>query len=53
MVKLDRLTRSVKDLGVLSETIDTFYVHWGPPMLWEIETDAGFGLEDLMQELGR
>jgi hypothetical protein len=36
-----------------SETIGTFYFHWEPPALWEIETDEGFGLEDLMQELGR
>ena len=25
-----------------SETIGTFYVHWEPPVLWEIETDEGF-----------
>jgi hypothetical protein len=37
-----------------SETLGTFYVHWAPtPRLYEIETDAGFSLEDLMQELGR
>lgn len=36
-----------------SETIGTFYVYWSPPTLWEIETDEGFSLEDLMQELGR
>ena len=36
-----------------SETIGTFYVHWEPPVLWEIETDEGFSLEDLMVELGR
>jgi hypothetical protein len=37
-----------------SDTIGTFYVDWGPtPKLWEIETDEGFSLEDLMQELGR
>jgi hypothetical protein len=36
-----------------SETIGTFYVHWDPPALYEIETDEGFSLEDLMQELGR
>jgi len=35
------------------ETIGTFYVHWDPPVLYEIETDEGFSLEDLMQELGR
>jgi hypothetical protein len=27
-------------------------VHWDPPAVWEIETDEGFGLEDLRQELG-
>jgi len=36
-----------------SETIGTFYVPWDPPVLWEIETDEGFSLDDLMQELGR
>jgi hypothetical protein len=37
-----------------SETIGSFYFHWAPtPMLWEIETDEGFTLEDLMHELGR
>lgn len=36
-----------------SETIGTFYVHWEPPALWEIETDESFALDDLMQELGR
>jgi hypothetical protein len=36
-----------------SETIGTFDVHWDPPALWEIETDEGFSLEDLMVELGR
>jgi hypothetical protein len=37
-----------------SEIIGTFYVHWAPtPTLWEIATDEGFSLEDLMQELGR
>lgn len=35
-----------------SETIGTFDVHWDPPALYEIETDEGFGLEDLMQALG-
>jgi hypothetical protein len=28
-------------------------VHWAPPGLYEIETDEGFSLEDLMQALGR
>jgi hypothetical protein len=36
-----------------SETIGTFYVHWDPPALYEIETDEGFSLDDLMQALGR
>jgi hypothetical protein len=36
-----------------SETIGTIYVHREPPALWEIETDGGFSLEDLMQGLGR
>jgi hypothetical protein len=37
-----------------SETLGTFYVHWAPePRLYQIETDAGFALEDLLQELGR
>jgi hypothetical protein len=32
----------------------TFYFHWAPmPMLYEIETDEGFTLEDLLQALGR
>jgi len=37
-----------------SDIIGTFYVHWAPtPVLYEIETDEGFSLEDLLQELGR
>jgi hypothetical protein len=36
-----------------SETIGTLYFHGEPLALWEIETDAGFSLEDLMAELGR
>jgi hypothetical protein len=37
-----------------SETIGSFYVRWtDPPILWEIETDEEFSLEDLMAELGR
>jgi hypothetical protein len=37
-----------------SELLGTFYVRWtDPPTLWQIETDEGFGLADLMQELGR
>jgi hypothetical protein len=36
-----------------SETIGSFYVRWtDPPTLWEIETDEGFALEDLMAALG-
>jgi hypothetical protein len=32
-----------------SDTIGTFYVRWGgTPGLWEIETDDGFSLEDLL-----
>jgi hypothetical protein len=37
-----------------SDIIGAFYVRWGDtPVLWQIETDEGFSLEDLMQELGR
>jgi hypothetical protein len=37
-----------------SDTIGMFYFRWGDtPALWEIETDEGFSLEDLMPELGR
>jgi hypothetical protein len=37
-----------------SNVIGTFYVRWGDaPALWEIETDDGFSLEDLLAELGR
>ena len=33
--------------------IGSFYVHWAPtPLLYEIEADEGFSLEDLQQELG-
>jgi hypothetical protein len=36
-----------------SDIIGTFYFDWAPtPMLYEIETVAGFSLEDLLQELG-
>jgi hypothetical protein len=32
-----------------SDTIGTFYFHWAPTLaLWEIETDEGFSLENLM-----
>jgi hypothetical protein len=30
-----------------SETIGSFYFHWEPPVLWEIETDEGFSAEGL------
>lgn len=37
-----------------SDLLGTFYVRWGEaPVLWEIECEAGFDLEDLMGELGR
>jgi hypothetical protein len=37
-----------------SETIGSFYGRWGEtPVLWQIETDEGFSLEDLLQALGR
>ena len=37
-----------------SDTIGTFYFRWGDtPVLWEIETDDGVSLDDLMHELGR
>ena len=37
-----------------SGTIGSFYFHWGDtPALWEIETDEGFSLKDLLQALGR
>jgi hypothetical protein len=36
-----------------SDVIGTFYVRWDPPVLWLIETDEGFGFEDLMAALGR
>jgi hypothetical protein len=37
-----------------SEIVGSFYVHWAPtPILYQIETDEGFSLEDLMQELGQ
>jgi hypothetical protein len=37
-----------------SEIIGSFYVRrTDPPTLWEIETDEGFSLEDLLQELAR
>lgn len=36
-----------------SEIVGTFYVYWDPPRLYEIETNEGFSLDDLMQELGR
>jgi hypothetical protein len=36
-----------------STLMGTFYFHWAPPELWQIETEEGFSLEDLMQALGR
>ena len=37
-----------------SALLGTFYFRWGEqPGLWEIETEEGFTLEDLMGELGR
>jgi hypothetical protein len=37
-----------------SDPIGTVYCRWADtPALWEIETDGGFSLEDLMHELGR
>jgi hypothetical protein len=37
-----------------SALLGTFYFAWGDaPRLWEIETEDGFTLEDLMQELGQ
>ena len=36
-----------------SDIIGIFYVRWDTRTLWEIETDEGFSLEDLMAELGR
>jgi hypothetical protein len=36
-----------------SETIGTCSCHWDTPRRYEIETDEGFSLEELLQELGR
>jgi hypothetical protein len=36
-----------------SEIIGSFDFYWEPTRLWEIGTDEGFSLEDLMRELGR
>jgi len=37
-----------------SDPIGGFYVRWtDPPTLWQIDTEAGFTLEDVMAELGR
>jgi hypothetical protein len=36
-----------------SEISGTYYFHWEPLARWEIESDEGFSLEDLMQALGR
>jgi hypothetical protein len=35
------------------DIIGTFYVRWGALTLWEVETDEGLSLGDLMIELGR
>jgi hypothetical protein len=35
-----------------SEILGTFYVHWdNENRIWLIETDEGFGLDDLLREL--
>ena len=36
-----------------SDMIGTFSVRWDTLTPWEIETEEGFSLEDLMQALGR
>jgi hypothetical protein len=36
-----------------SDIVGSWYFRWEPPTLWEIETDEGFSLGDLMQALGR
>jgi len=37
-----------------SDIVGTCDVRWGEaPAPWDVETDAGMGLEDLMVELGR
>jgi hypothetical protein len=37
-----------------SDTVGPFYFYWEPtPMLYEIQTDGDYHVEDLMQELGR
>jgi hypothetical protein len=35
-----------------SETIGSFYVNWSEDRLYHIECDEGFGLDDLLHELG-
>jgi len=35
------------------EILGSVYFDWEPPALWEIDTDEGFSLEDLMRALGR
>lgn len=34
-----------------SETIGTFYFNWTNYRLWQIQTDEGFSLDDLLREL--
>jgi hypothetical protein len=36
-----------------SELVGSLYFSWEPPLLWQIETDEGFALEDLMAVLGQ
>jgi hypothetical protein len=36
-----------------SDIIGGLYVHWEPPALWQIDTEEGFSVEGLMQEIGR
>ena len=46
--------RVLTQVQSLSLHLDALYVQWDPPRLYEIETDEGFSLEDLLlQELVR
>jgi hypothetical protein len=45
--------RVLTQVQSLSLQLDALNVQWDPPRLYEIETDEGFSLEDLPQELGR
>jgi hypothetical protein len=37
-----------------SEIIDSFYCRWGvTPALWQIETEGGVTLDDLLQDFDR